>query len=85
MVLKEVVWCLVNERTVSCHRIAWAFCLDDEGLEALRFRSVQVRRLGVHRTGSILPTAAERQAVSEAPLRTDGQAAEDDAAGWRAT
>ena len=35
-VLKEVVWCLVNERTVSCHRITWAFCLDGEGLEALR-------------------------------------------------
>ena len=45
-VLKEVLWCLVTEGSISYRRIKLTFGLDDDGLEELRSELIGVKRLG---------------------------------------
>ena len=43
-VLKEVLWCLVTEGSISYRRIKLTFGLDDDGLEELRSELIGIKR-----------------------------------------
>jgi hypothetical protein len=49
-VLKEVLWCLVTEGSISYRRIKLTFGLDDDGLEELRSELIGIKR-GMRRNG----------------------------------
>ena len=58
-VLKEVLWCLVTEGSISYRRIKLTFGLDDEGLEELRSELIGIKRLAADVDGKRLVLASE--------------------------
>jgi hypothetical protein len=53
-VLKEVLWCLVTEGSISYRRIKLTFGLDDDGLEELRSELIGIKRLAADVDGKRL-------------------------------
>jgi class 3 adenylate cyclase/predicted ATPase len=74
-VLKEVLWCLVTEGSISYRRIKRGYELDDEALEDLRRELIGTLRIAKDQGGEFLIWAPEmREARSEQeplPLRKD--------------
>jgi len=65
-VLKEVVWCLVTEGSISYRRIKRSFGLDDDALEDLRRELIGIKRLAADVDGELLVWAPDgRTARSE--------------------
>ena len=58
-VLKEVLWCLVTEGSISYRRIKLTFGLDDDGLEELRRELIGIKRLAADVDGKRLVLASE--------------------------
>jgi len=58
-VLKEVLWCLVTEGSISYRRIKLTFGLDDDGLEELRSELIGIKRLAADLDGKRLVLASE--------------------------
>ena len=58
-VLKEVVWCLVTEGSISYRRIKRSFGLDNEALEDLRRELIGIKRLAADHEGEFLVWAPE--------------------------
>ncbi len=58
-VLKEVLWCLVTEGSMSYRRIKLSFGLDDDGLEELRRELIGIKRLAADVDGERLVWAPE--------------------------
>ncbi len=58
-VLKEVLWCLVTEGSISYRRIKLTFGLDDDGLEELRSELIGIKRLAADVDGKRLVLASE--------------------------
>ena len=71
-VLKEVVWCLVTEGSISYRRIKRSFGLDDDALEDLRRELIGIKRLAADVDGELLvwtPSArSEPIHLAPAPL-----------------
>jgi hypothetical protein len=67
-VLKEVVWRLVSEGSISYRRIKLSFGLDDDGLEELRRELIVVKRFAADTEGEFLVLAAQGRLAS--PERT---------------
>jgi class 3 adenylate cyclase/predicted ATPase len=74
--LKEVVWCLVTEGSISYRRIKRGFALDDDALEDLRRELIGTLRVASDRDGELLvwapgtrPAQADPSALP-APLAT---------------
>ena len=68
-VLKEVLWCLVTEGSISYRRIKLTFGLDDDGLEELRSELIGIKRLAADVDGKRLVLASEGR-----PARPEGTA-----------
>ena len=62
-VLKEVLWRLVTEGSISYRRIRLNFGLDDEGLEELRRELIGIKRVAADVDGGLLVWAPERRAA----------------------
>jgi class 3 adenylate cyclase len=58
-VLKEVLWCLVTEGSLSYRRIKLSFGLDDDGLEELRSELIGIKRLAADVDGKRFVLAPE--------------------------
>ena len=58
-VLKEVVWRLVTEGSISYRRIKLSFALDDDGLEELRSELIGIKRVAADVDGERLVLAFE--------------------------
>ncbi len=58
-VLKEVLWCLVTEGSISYRRIKLTFGLDDDGLEELRSELIGIKQLAADVDGKRLVLASE--------------------------
>ena len=69
-VLKEVLWCLVTEGTISYRRIKLTFGLDDDGIEELRSELI-----GIKRTRGRCRRQASRLGVRGTPGPTRGYGA----------
>jgi hypothetical protein len=69
-VLKEVVWRLVTEGSISYRRIRLNFSLDDDGLEELRRELIVIKRVAADVDGEVLVWAPAR-----GPTRAHGAAA----------
>ena len=67
-VLKEVLWRLVTEGSISYRRIKLSFALDDNGLEELRRELIALKRLAADVDGELLVWAPEGRTVQ--PERT---------------
>ena len=57
-VLKEVLWCLVTEGSISYRRIKLTFGLDDDGLEELRSELIGIKQLAADVDGKRLVLAS---------------------------
>jgi class 3 adenylate cyclase len=66
-VLKEVLWCLVTEGSISYRRIKLTFGLDDDGLEELRSELIGIKRLAADLDGKRLVLAAEGRLARPEP------------------
>ena len=62
-VLKEVLWCLVTEGSISYRRIKLNFGLDDDGLEELRRELIGIKRLAADVDGELLVWAPDGRAA----------------------
>jgi class 3 adenylate cyclase len=62
-VLKEVVWCLVTEGSISYRRIQRGFGLDDEALEDVRRELIGTLRLASDVDGEVLVWAPDGRAA----------------------
>jgi class 3 adenylate cyclase/tetratricopeptide (TPR) repeat protein len=58
-VLKEVIWRLVTEGSISYRRIKLSFALDDDGLEELRSELIGIKRVAADVDGERLVLASE--------------------------
>jgi hypothetical protein len=67
-VLKEVLWRLVTEGSISYRRIRLNFGLDDDGLEELRRELIAIKRLAADVEGEILVWAPEGRAARPEPM-----------------
>jgi hypothetical protein len=67
-VLKEVLWRLVTEGSISYRRIRLNFGLDDEGLEELRLELISIKRLATDVEGELLVWAPEGRAARPEPM-----------------
>jgi class 3 adenylate cyclase/tetratricopeptide (TPR) repeat protein len=67
-VLKEVLWRLVTEGSISYRRIRLNFGLDDDGLEELRRELIAIKRLAADVEGELLVWAPEGRAARPAPM-----------------
>ena len=66
-VLKEVLWCLVAEGSISYRRIKLSFGLDHDGLEELRRELIDVKRVAVDIDGQLLVWAPEGRVARPEP------------------
>src|SRR4029077_20179963 len=66
-VLKEVLWRLVTEGSISYRRIKLSFGLDDDGLEELRNELISVKRLAADVDGERLVLAVEGRLARPEP------------------
>ena len=62
-VLKEVLWRLVTEGSISYRRIKLSFGLDDDGLEELRRELIAIKRLAADVDGELLVWAPDGRAA----------------------
>jgi hypothetical protein len=67
-VLKEVLWRLVTEGSISYRRIKLNFGLDDEGLEELRRELIGIKRLAADVGGELLVWAPDGRAARPEPM-----------------
>ena len=67
-VLKEVLWRLVTEGSISYRRIKLNFGLDDDGLEELRRELIGLKRLATDLHGEFLVWAPEGRAARPEPM-----------------
>src|SRR5207248_6707149 len=73
-VLKEVIWCLVTEGSLSYRRISLSFGLNDDGLDELRRELIFIKRLAADVDGERLVwaphggTAQVERTVRSQPL-----------------
>jgi hypothetical protein len=67
-VLKEVLWRLVTEGSISYRRIRLNFGLDDDGLDELRRELISVKRLAADVDGEVLVWAPDGRAVRPEPM-----------------
>ena len=67
-VLKEVLWRLVTEGSISYRRIKLSFGLDDDGLEELRRELIGIKRLAADVDGELLVWAPEGRAARPEPM-----------------
>ena len=68
-VLKEVIWCLVTEGSISYRRIKLSFGLDDDGLEELRRELIVIKRLAADVDGELLVVGARGTQATPNPRR----------------
>ena len=66
-VLKEVLWRLVAEGSVSYRRIRLSFRLDDDGLEELRRELIVIKRVAADVDGEVLVWAPEGRVARPEP------------------
>jgi predicted ATPase/class 3 adenylate cyclase len=66
-VLKEVLWCLVTEGSISYRRIKLTFGLDDDGLEELRSELISIKRLAADVNGERLVLASDGRLARSEP------------------
>jgi len=62
-VLKEVLWCLVTEGSISYRRIKLSYGLDDDAVEELRCELIGIKRLAADIDGERLVWAPEARAA----------------------
>ena len=67
-VLKEVLWCLVAEGSISYRRIKLSFGLDHDGLEELRRELIGVKRVAADVDGQLLVWAPEGRVARPEPM-----------------
>jgi hypothetical protein len=67
-VLKEVIWCLVTEGSISYRRIKLTFGLGDDGLEELRRELIVLKRVAADVDGDLLVWAPEGCAARPEPV-----------------
>ena len=74
-VLKEVLWCLVTEGSISYRRIKLTYGLDDDAVEELRHELISAKRLAADVDGERLvwapgklPSGNEPSSLSRQPL-----------------
>ena len=67
-VLKEVLWRLVTEGSISYRRIKLNFHLDDDGLEELRRELIGIKRLATDVEGELLVWAPDGRATRLEPM-----------------
>ena len=67
-VLKEVLWRLVTEGSISYRRIRLNFGLDDDGLEELRRELIGIKRLATDVEGELLCWAPDGRAARPEPM-----------------
>ena len=66
-VLKEVLWCLVTEGSISYRRIKRGFDLDDDALEDLRRELISTLRIAADLNGELLVWAPEGRVTRPEP------------------
>ena len=66
-VLKEVLWCLVTEGSMSYRRIKTGFQLDDEALEDVRREMISTLRIAADIDGELLVWAPDGRAARPEP------------------
>ena len=66
-VLKEVLWCLVTEGSISYRRIKRGFDLDDDALEDLRRELISTLRIAADLNGELLVWAPEGRVARPEP------------------
>jgi hypothetical protein len=73
--LKEVLWCLVTEGSISYRRIKLTYGLDDDAVEELRHELISAKRLAADVDGERLvwapgklPSGNEPSSLSRQPL-----------------
>ena len=66
-VLKEVLWRLVTEGSISYRRIRLNFGLDDDGLEELRRELIRIKRLAADVEGELIVWAPDGRAARPEP------------------
>jgi class 3 adenylate cyclase len=67
-VLKEVLWCLVAEGSISYRRIKLSFGLDHDGLEELRRELIVIKRVAADIDGELLVWAPDGRAARPEPM-----------------
>jgi class 3 adenylate cyclase len=67
-VLKEVIWCLVTEGSISYRRIKLTFGLGDDGLDELRRELIVLKRVAADVDGDLLVWAPEGRAARPEPV-----------------
>jgi len=67
-VLKEVLWCLVAEGSISYRRIKLSFGLDHDGLEELRRELIGVKRVAADVDGQLLVWAPDGRVARPEPM-----------------
>ena len=67
-VLKEVLWRLVTEGSISYRRIKLSFRLDADGLEELRRELIVIKRVAADVGGEVLVWAPEGRAARPEPM-----------------
>ena len=67
-VLKEVLWCLVAEGSISYRRIKLSFGLDHDGLEELRRELIGIKRVAADVDGELLVWAPDGRAARPEPM-----------------
>jgi Adenylate and Guanylate cyclase catalytic domain len=67
-VLKEVLWRLVTEGSISYRRIRLNFGLDDDGLKELRRELIGIKRVAADVDGELLIWAPEGRAARPEPV-----------------
>jgi class 3 adenylate cyclase/tetratricopeptide (TPR) repeat protein len=67
-VLKEVLWCLVAEGSISYRRIKRGFDLDDDALEDVRREMISTLRIAADLEGELLVWAPDGRAARPEPM-----------------
>jgi len=67
-VLKEVLWCLVTEGSISYRRIKRGFDLDDDALEDVRREMISTLRIAADLDGELLVWAPDGRATRPEPM-----------------
>jgi hypothetical protein len=67
-VLKEVLWCLVTEGSISYRRIKRGFDLDDDALEDVRREMISTLRIEADIDGELLVWAPDGRAGRPEPM-----------------
>ena len=67
-VLKEVLWCLVTEGSISYRRIKRGFDLDDDALEDVRREMISTLRIAADIDGELLVWAPDGRAARSEPM-----------------